>query len=208
MQIICNKKLRGETGERVRWRVSCADLLLRRIWIAFVFTTTQGCVVCQRLSLIMELVSARLCKWHARVHWRVLVDVAMRLCARQRAHGCRKKRGEKNGQLYFSRDCTVHVCVQTFPHNQIHWFLSAPVHQMNMAWGLGLAQACVHAFLSVKVVKWNRISQNVTAAVGFGLPLAKKSGICWSNQQQNCKESLFHSSWLCQNPACPPACLT
>lgn len=61
-------KSRGEKqGGRGRKRVSCTDLSLRRIWIAFVFTTTQGCVVCQCLALIMGFVSVCLRKWHARV---------------------------------------------------------------------------------------------------------------------------------------------
>lgn len=99
------KKLRGETGERGRKRVSYTDLSLRRIWIAFVFTTTQGCVVCQCLALIMGFVSVCLRKWHARVHWcvRALVCVATCLCVRPRARGGVEKMYIGAGDYIFKR---------------------------------------------------------------------------------------------------------
>ena len=98
----------------------------------------------------MELVSACLRKWHARVHWRVLADVEEE--EEEEEEG--KKMGKKKGQLYFSRDYTVHVCVRTFPHGPDTLVSSLlPAHRMDMARGLGLARARVHAFLSVKVVK-------------------------------------------------------
>ena len=131
VQIICNKKLRGETGERGRERVSCTDLSLRRIWIAFVFTTTQGCVVCQCLALIMGFVSVCLRKWHARVRWCVLVCVC--LCARDVEKKKKTYIHIRAGDYIFksSWDC-VRLNVST---QQIHCFLSAPV-QLNKC-GMG-----------------------------------------------------------------------
>lgn len=126
VQIICNKKLRGELGERGRKRVSCTGLSLRRIWIAFVFTTTQGCVVCQRLALIMGFVSVCLLKWHARVLWcvRVLVCDAVCLCVRRRTRG--------HGKLYICagdyifKRVRLYVCAFISTH-RIQCFLSSPV---------------------------------------------------------------------------------
>lgn len=105
VQIICNKKLRGEIGERGRKRVSHTDLSLRRIWIAFVFTTTQGCVVCQRLALIMGFVSVCLRKWHARVYRCVCVRwcVLQCVCAWGRANMGVEKMYMHTGDYIFKR---------------------------------------------------------------------------------------------------------
>lgn len=131
VQIICNKKLRGEMGERGRKRVSCTDLSLRRIWIAFVFTTTQGCVVCQCLALIMGFVSVRLRKWHARVRWCVCVSACVCCCmfvCEAESTRIWKKMYIHAGDYIFKRGWDyVHLNVST---HQIHRFLSAPV-QLN-----------------------------------------------------------------------------
>ncbi len=133
VQIICNKKPRGEMGERGRKRVSCTDLSLRRIWIAFVFTTTQGCVVCQCLALIMGFVSVCLRKWHARVRWCVCALVCV--CVRGREHMGVEKMYIYAQVIIFSTGWLymyAHLNVST---HQIHCFLSAPV-QLNKC-GMG-----------------------------------------------------------------------
>lgn len=167
VQIICNKKLRGETGEQGRKRVSCTDLSLRRIWIAFVFTTTQGCVVCQRLALIMGFVSVCLRKWHARVLW------CMRVL---RCAPCESMGVEKCMYVQvtiFARGWNYMYMHSNISVYQIHCFLCRSVQLNKCGMGSRAGTSVYARFLSVKVVKWNRISQNNTAAMGFGLPSAK-----------------------------------
>lgn len=135
VQIICNKKLRGEIGERGRKRVSHTDLSLRRIWIAFVFTTTQGCVVCQRLALIMGFVSVCLRKWHACVYRCVCVRwyVLQCVCAWGRVNMGVEKMYMHMGDYIFKR---VRLYACAFRHFHTHAVFSLCSRSLNKC-GMG-----------------------------------------------------------------------
>lgn len=113
-------------------------------------------MVCQRLALIMGFVSVYLCKWHARVLVCVCLWVAVYvyLGARLRANGCGKNVYTVHwGDYIFKRVRRVHLNTST-QADTVFSLCSRSLNKCGMGSRAGTtAPVCVHAFLSVKVVK-------------------------------------------------------